>query len=360
MKNSLGTSVIFTLFGESHQEYIGGVLDGLTPGIKFDEEFLKSQLAKRRPCGSTDTARIENDDYQILSGIYNGYTTGSPIAIIIKNNNVKSNDYNLEVPRPSHADYVSYQKYHGFSDLRGGGHFSGRITAPIVALGSIVIKALEEKGIKIGTHILRCGEVKDSSFKDVDKEIDLVNSKLVPFIDDKEDTFKEEVAKYKKEGDSIGGIIETAVSGLPLGIGEPWFSSLEGVISNAMFAIGGIKGIAFGDGFDFANGSGSSKNDNYVLENGEVKTSSNHNGGINGGISNGNPVIFQMAVKPTPSIAKKQKSVNLKTNEEVELEISGRHDPAIIRRICVVVNSLLALVLVDELEKRYGVDYYKK
>ena len=249
-------------------------------------------------------------------------------------------------------------KYHGYSDLRGGGHFSGRLTAPIVALGSICLKALENKGIKIGTHILRCGEVNDSPFTNYEKEIDVINNKIIPVIDNVEEALEKEVLKYKQNNDSIGGIIQTAVVGLPLGIGEPWFSSLEGVISNAMFSIGGIKGIEFGEGFNFASGSGKLLNDNYHLEDGEVKLSSNHNGGINGGISNGNPIVFNLAIKPTPSIASKQNSVNLKTNEEVELEIKGRHDPAIIRRICVVVSSLLAIVLADELEKKYGVDYF--
>lgn len=358
MKNSIGTSVIFSLFGESHGEYIGGVIDGLTPGIKFDEEFLKTQLAKRRPSSLIDTSRIENDDYQIISGIYNGYTTGSPIAIIIKNNNVKSDDYNLDIPRPSHVDYVSHIKYHGYGDLRGGGHFSGRLTAPIVALGSICLKALESKGIKIGTHILKCGEVNDSSFKDYEKEIDIINNKNIPVIKDIEKDLENEILKYKNDKDSVGGIIETAIIGLPTGIGEPWFSSLEGIISNAIFSIGGIKGIAFGAGFDFANGSAKSLNDNYHLEDDKIVTSSNFNGGINGGISNGNPITFKMVVKPTPSIASKQTSVNLKTNEEVELEIKGRHDPAIIRRISVVINNLLAIVIADELEKKFGVDYF--
>ena len=358
MKNSIGSSVIFTLFGESHQDYIGGVLDGLTPGIKVDEEFLKSQLEKRRPSLNTDTSRIEKDDYQILSGVYNGYTTGSPIALIIENNNVRSEDYNLDIPRPSHSDYVSYVKYHGYSDLRGGGHFSGRVTAPIVALGSICIKALENKGIKIATHILKCGQVNDFPFKDYKKEIDLVNQKKVPVIDNIEEELEKEILKYKEDKDSIGGIIQTAIIGLPVGVGEPWFSSLEGVISNAVFSIGGIKGIEFGEGFNFSNGSGKSLNDCYHLEDGEIKLSSNHNGGINAGISNGNPIVFNMAVKPTPSIASKQESVNLKTNEEVELEIKGRHDPAIIRRICVVISSMLAIVLADELEKKFGVDFF--
>ena len=360
MKNSIGETVIFTLFGESHQEYIGGVLDGLTPGIKVDEEFIKTQLAKRRPSSAMDTARVEEDDFQIISGVFNGYITGSPIAIIIKNNNAHSGDYNKDLVRPSHADYVANVRYNGYQDYRGGGHFSGRITAPIVALGAIAIKALEDKGIKIGTHIYKCGKVIDNEFSNFEKDIDSLNQKKVPLLSNKEVELEQEILAAKEDKDSIGGVIQTAIIGLPVGLGEPWFSSLEGVIANAMFSIGGVKGIEFGEGFNFANGRGSDFNDGFRYENGEVKITSNHNGGINGGLSNGNPVVFDLAVKPTPSIAKKQESIDMSKKENVDLEIKGRHDPAIIRRICVVVNSLLAIVLADELEKRYGVDYFTK
>ncbi|MCR4911043.1 MAG: chorismate synthase [Bacilli bacterium] len=360
MKNSIGETVIFTLFGESHQEYIGGVLDGLTPGIKVDEEFIKTQLAKRRPSSAMDTARVEEDDFQIISGVFNGYTTGSPIAVIIRNNNTHSGDYNKDLVRPSHADYVANVRYNGYQDYRGGGHFSGRITAPIVALGAIAIKALEDKGIKIGTHIYKCGKVIDDEFSNFEKDIDSLNQKKAPLLSNKEAELEQEILAAKEDKDSIGGVIQTAIIGLPVGLGEPWFSSLEGVIANAMFSIGGVKGIEFGEGFNFANGRGSDFNDGFRYENGEVKITSNHNGGINGGLSNGNPVVFNLAVKPTPSIAKKQESIDMSKKENVDLEIKGRHDPAIIRRICVVVNSLLAIVLADELEKRYGVDYFTK
>ena len=359
MKNTLGNSLIFTLFGESHGEYIGATLDGLVAGIKVDEEFLKSQLSKRRPNGVSSTSRIEKDDFKIISGVFNGYTSGSPLTILIKNENIRSEDYNQNIFRPSHADYVAYKKYNGFNDYRGGGHFSGRLTAPIVALGSICFKMLETKGIKIGSHILKCGEIKDSPFKDFDKEIDLLNAKDVPLIDQKDEELENRINKIKKDGDSIGGIVQVCINHLPVGLGEPWFSSLEGVIANAMFSIGGVKGIEFGEGFNFANKLGSEINDQMEIINEEIKIKTNNNGGINGGISNGLPVIFNLAIKPTPSIAKEQMSVDIKNKENVKLSLKGRHDPAIIRRIPIVVNSLLAIVLCDELQRRYGEDYFK-
>lgn len=359
MKNSIGTSIRLTLFGESHGPAIGAVIDGLAPGITVDEEFIASQLSKRRPSGSTDTSRVEADRYSILSGVYKGFTTGAPLTIVIPNENVRSADYaSFEgVARPSHADYAANCKYHGFEDPRGGGHFSGRITAAIVAAGAICVKALEAKGVKIATHILECGGVKDDPFRDLDREIDLVNSRSFPVIADVEAAMTERICAARAEGDSLGGVIQTAVSGLPAGVGEPWFDSLESVISRAVFAIGGIKGIEFGSGFAMSSMRGSEANDAFRVEDGRVVTSSNHNGGINGGISNGMPLLFNMAVKPTPSIAKAQKSVNFKDMTNVELELKGRHDPAIVRRICVVVSSLLAIVLCDVLALRFGTDY---
>ena len=359
MKNSIGTSIILTLFGESHQNVIGAVLDGFPAGRKVDEEFVKEWLAKRRPSTILDTGRVEPDDFEFVSGVFNGYTTGSPICVLIKNQNVKSEDYDKNLIRPSHADYVSKVKYGGYADYRGGGHFSGRITAPIVALGALCIKALEDKGIKVGTHILKCADVCDKEFKEFDKEIALVNNKQIPVIDNIEDKINEAVLEAKKEGDSLGGILQTAITGLPVGIGEPWFSSLEGILANAMFSIGGVKGIEFGKGFGLASLKGSEANDALCYEKDKVVSRTNNNGGINGGISNGMPIVFNVAIKPTPSIAKEQDSVDLENKCDTKVSIKGRHDPAIIRRVAVVVTSLTAIVLCDELAKRYGEDYLK-
>ena len=361
MKNVLGDNLTITLFGESHGDEIGAVLDGLTPGIEVDFEFLDKCMKLRRPNGKTDTCRVEKDEYKIVSGIFNGYTTGAPICMIIPNTNCKSSAYDElnGIARPSHADYAGYMKYHGFEDYRGGGHFSGRITAPIVGLGSLCLSALNKKGIKIGTHIYKCGNAVDKIFSDFDKEIDSLFNKEIPVIDNIEEIVEKEILKAKENNDSIGGIIETAITNLPAGLGDPWFSSVEGKISNAVFSIGGVKGIEFGLGFGFNEKLGSSANDSFIINNGSIKTKTNNNGGINGGITNGMPITFKCAVKPTPSIGLKQNTVDFKNNKEVELEIKGRHDPAIIRRICIVITCITAITICDMLVTRYGEDYLK-
>lgn len=361
MKNSLGTSVILTLFGESHGSEIGAVLDGFAPGIPVDEAFIAAQLAKRRPQGRTDTARREPDAFRIVSGVFNGRTTGAPICILIPNSDTRSADYekSLGLPRPSHADYVAHVKYAGYEDWRGGGHFSGRITAALVAVGAIALAALRSKGIRIGTHILRCGDVRDAEFNDLEHEMEILESKDFPVISPVEEAMTEQILAAREQGDSIGGIIQTAVTGLEAGIGEPWFSSLEGVLANALFSIGGIKGVEFGSGFGFADLRGSQANDAFCLEDKQIRTKTNHNGGINGGISNGMPLVFNCAVKPTPSISQPQQTVNLLTGEEATLQLSGRHDPAIIRRICPVVTSLVGIVLCDQLALRHGTDWLR-
>lgn len=362
MSNSIGKSVILTLSGESHGEMICAILDGLAAGIPVDEGFIAAQLSKRRPSGITDTARVEPDDFRIVSGVFNGMTTGAPITILIPNTNVRSTDYdNIRfLPRPSHADYVAHVRYGGFEDYRGGGHFSGRITAGIVAAGALAIKALERKGIGLATHILQCGGVADSYFTDFPTQLESLNSKVFPVIDDEAGKkMIEKIDEARRCGDSIGGKIQTAINGLDAGIGEPWFDSLEGCIAKAMFAIGGIKGVEFGLGFGFAEGTGSSLNDPWIVNGDRIATSSNNNGGINGGMSNGMPVVFNCAVKPTPSISREQDTVDLQSGQPARLCINGRHDPAIIRRICIVASSLTAIVLCDMLAIRYGKDYLR-
>ena len=360
MRNTLGSSVTLSLWGESHGECIGAVLDGFAPGVKVDKEFIDSWMAKRRPSSATDTARRESDPWRIVSGVRDGFTTGAPISIIIPNENVRSADYerSLCIPRPSHADYAAHVKYAGFEDFRGGGHFSGRITASIVALGALALKTLNDKGIQIGTHILSCAGASDSPFEgDIASQIALVNSKDFPVIAGVEEKMSEGILQARAEGDSVGGVIQTAVTGLEAGVGEPWFDSLEGALSRAIFALGGVKGIEFGSGFALAGMRGSSANDPFGIVDGKVVTLSNNNGGINGGISNGMPVVFNCAVKPTPSIAKPQRSVDLGTGCETTLEIKGRHDPAIVRRICPVVTCLSAIVLCDQLALRHGTNF---
>ena len=362
MKNSFGNNMTVTVFGESHGPAVGVVLDGLCPGLDVQEAAIEALLARRRPAGETDTARVEPDRYQIISGVFNGRTTGAPLCIVIPNENVRSGDYEYGKARPSHADYTAFAKYHGYEDYRGGGHFSGRVTAALVAAGGIILPALERVGVRIGTHILQCGGVHDDPFSDgVEREITLLADRQMPVLN--EAAAKEMTARMleaKAEGDSVGGVTQTAVTGLPAGLGEPWFDSVEGVLSHALFSIGGVKGVEFGVGFAGAALRGSEYNDALRMEAGAVRALTNRNGGVNGGITNGMPVVFQCAVKPTPSIAKAQQTVDFIRNENTEIEIKGRHDPAIIRRICPVVDSVTALAVYDMLAGRYGTDCFLK
>ncbi len=336
MKNTLGNNLSLTLFGESHGPAIGAVIDGLAPGIAVDEEFIRAQLAKRRPAGRISTARVEQDEFNILSGVFNGYTTGTPLCITIPNTAQKSKDYSKtrSLARPGHADYTAYCKYHGFEDYRGGGHFSGRITAALVAAGAILISALEKKGIKIDTRIVRCGGV-EGDFEAIRAAIE----------------------KAAAEGDSVGGILETVIRGVPAGLGEPWFDSVESLLSHALFSVPAVKGVSFGDGFGMVDMKGSEANDPFAMEGDRIVTTKNSNGGINGGISNGMPLLIQTAIKPTPSIYKSQKTVDFMENKDAELQIEGRHDPCIVHRAGVVVDSVCALVIADLLSGRFGTDY---
>ena len=362
MSNTFGNQIKITLFGESHGPKIGAVIDGLTPGIFVSQEKIKECLSLRRPSGSHETNRVENDEFEIISGVFNNYTTGAPLCILIKNGDVHSSDYeiNKSLARPSHADYVAHEKYHGFEDYRGGGHFSGRITAAIVAAGAIVLQALEKVGINIATHILQCGTISDRNFENINEDIKYLKNKSFPVLNDIEDNCLEEINKARLEQDSIGGVTETVINNLPVGIGEPWFDSLEGSLSQAIFGIGGIKGIQFGAGFNFASMKGSEANDCFYIDDKKVKTLSNNNGGINGGISNGMPIVFSCAVRPTPSIAKTQKTIDIDKKEDASIEIVGRHDPAIIRRICIVITCMTALVIADQLAVKYGKDVFLK
>lgn len=360
MKNTFGNNVSITLFGESHGEAIGAVIDGLASGIEVDEEFIASQLSLRRPVGAISTPRVETDKFQILSGVFQGKTTGTPIAIVIPNENTHSKDYGemAVTARPGHADYTGFMKYNGFADYRGGGHFSGRITAPIVAAGAIAISALNKKGIKIGTHIDSCGAVSDREFSDLEKDIENLNKKEFAVLETSvEEEMKSAILKAKAEGDSVGGILETAVIGLPAGLGEPWFDSVESMLSHALFSIPAVKGVEFGAGFKIADMLGSTANDEFSCEDGKITTKTNNNGGINGGITNGMPIIFRLAVKPTPTISKEQNTVNFKTNENTVISAKGRHDPCIVHRARVVVDSITALVLCDILATKYGTDW---
>lgn len=361
MKNTFGESVALTIFGESHGAGVGVVLDGICPGVAVDEEKIRLALLRRAPALTTDTARREKDDFKILSGVFNGKTTGTPLTIFIPNEDQNSSAYSYGVARPSHADYTAYCKYHGYEDYRGGGHFSGRVTAGIVAVGAVLKEALSMLGITIGTHVLECANVRDKGFNDTENDILSLETAIFPTLDEeKGKEMIKAIENAKADLDSVGGIVETAVVGMPAGVGEPTFDSVEGMLSHAMFAIGGIKGIEFGRGFETSALRGSEANDEFIVEDGKVHTDGNNNGGINGGITNGEPILFRCAVKPTPSIGKKQRTVNFESLTETEIEIKGRHDPAIVRRICPVVDAMTALVVCDMLALRYGTDVFKK
>lgn len=357
MKNSFGRSVCVTLFGESHGSAVGAVIDGLAPGIPVSNENIERLLARRRPSGLTDTARCESDRFEILSGVFGGKTTGTPVCIVIPNENTRSGDYQYGVARPSHADYAAFCKYHGFEDYRGGGHFSGRVTAALVAVGGILLPALENLGITVGTHILSCADVRDREFGDIEGDIALLGAKNFPVLDDASgEEMTARILAARESLDSVGGVTQTAVCGVPAGVGEPWFDSVEGLLSHALFSLGGVKGVEFGLGFGFGGKHGSECNDEFSVVDGRTVTLTNSNGGINGGITNGMPILFQCAVKPTPSIAREQRTVDFIKNENTPINIKGRHDPAIIRRICPVIDSVAAIVLCDLLAERFGTD----
>ena len=360
MKNTFGNNISVTIFGESHGSAIGAVIDGLAPGVEVNEEIIAAYLSRRRPSMATDTPRQEKDPFQILSGVFDGKTCGTPVAIIIPNGDTKSKDYDYGPARPSHADFAAHQKYHGFEDYRGGGHFSGRITAALVAVGGILLPALAAKGIHIGTHISSCGNAKDRGFESMEEDIIGLQRKMFPVLDDSAaETISAEIIAAGNANDSIGGITETAIVGMPAGVGEPWFDSAEGLLSHAIFSIGAIKGIEFGEGFKMAGSRGSEVNDAFRIRNGRYFTLTNNNGGINGGLTNGMPVTFRCAVKPTPTIAQTQQTVNFITEENIDMTARGRHDPAIIRRICPVIDSVAAMVVCDMLAGRFGTDYLR-
>ena len=359
MKNTFGTSVTVTLFGESHGPEIGAVIDGLAPGLPVDGDFITARLTLRRPAGNVSTARRESDTFRIVSGVFDGRTTGTPLTVLIPNADTRSSDYRRGPVRPGHADYTAFAKYHGFEDYRGGGHFSGRVTAALVAAGAVVIPALQAKGILIGTHIARCAGICDIPFSS-DLAADILSLNSLPFaVLDRErgEQMRKAVEQAAAKGDSVGGVLESAVLGLPAGVGEPWFDTVEGILSHALFSVPAVKGVEFGDGFALADMTGSTANDPMRMRNGTPCTVTNHNGGINGGITNGMPLVFRCAVKPTPSIALEQQTVNPLTGEETVLSISGRHDPAIVHRARIVVDSVTALALCDLLALRYGTDW---
>ena len=353
MNNTFGTKISVTIFGESHGPAIGCVVDGLQAGLPVDTAVIDRCLAMRRPQGAISTARREADRYTIESGVYEGRTTGTPVCIVIPNEDTRSADYEklASVARPSHADYAAFVRYNGANDTRGGGHFSGRITAAVVAAGALLLPALQAKGILIGTHIAEIAGITDREFgcgTELRCDLELLSGLDFAVLDaEAGKTMQEAILAANADADSVGGILETAVTGLPAGLGEPFFDSVEGLLSHALFAIPGIKGIEFGAGFGLAKMRGSEANDPFRYADGRVVTTTNNAGGINGGLTNGMPILFRCAVRPTPTIGKEQETVNFRENTEVTLAASGRHDPCIAHRVRAVVDAMTAIVVAD-------------
>lgn len=352
MSSTYGENLKLSIFGQSHGAAIGVTLDGIPAGLSVDVEALNAFLARRAPGKDPfATTRKEVDIPEVLSGIVDGYTCGAPIAAIIRNTNTRSGDYsNLkDCPRPGHADYAAQIKYGGYQDVAGGGHFSGRLTAPLCIAGGMCKQWLEAMGIHIRAHISVLAGIADEPISpDWISQTPMTVCSDFPVINqDAGVKMQEAIAEAKADGDSVGGIIECIVTGLPAGWGDPMFGGMESRIASIIYGIPAVKGLDFGSGFSGSYMRGSKNNDAYAIEDSKIVTKTNYSGGILGGITNGMPLIFNTAIKPTPSIAKKQQSVSLSRLEEQELQIHGRHDPCIVPRAVPVIEAAAAIALYD-------------
>lgn len=354
MSGIWGNKLKISIFGESHGVGIGITIDGLPCGVEIDFEKILKEMARRAPGKSKiSTARKEGDNPEILSGFFEGKTTGTPLCAVIRNKDQHSKDYGKlkDLMRPGHADYPGFVRYKGFNDYRGGGHFSGRITAPLVFAGAVCKQVLDTKGITIGAHIKSIGEVYDKSFDEIEitKEIldDLKENEFPLLCTENGDLMRNAILEARNEGDSVGGTIECTVIGMDAGIGNPFFDSVESTISHLMFSVPAVKGIEFGRGFEMSRLRGSQCNDEYYYDGDKVKTYTNNNGGITGGITNGMPILFKVGIKPTSSIYKKQRTIDITEKKESELVIKGRHDPCIVQRAVPVVEAVTAIGILD-------------
>lgn len=356
MSSCFNSGIKFSIFGESHSKGIGVVLDNLPAGEEIDLDKVSAFMARRAPKkDGTSTMRNEKDIPDILSGLFNGKTTGTPLSAVIMNTDQHSSDYSniSHIARPAHADYTGFLRYNGANDPRGGGHFSGRLTAPLVFAGAICAQILERRGIYTGAHIQRIKNVCDERFDPVEinrETLDLVKTRLFPTIlDTTEQEMRDIINSARENCDSVGGIIECAAVGFPAGIGSPMMDGLENIISQLVFAIPAVKGIEFGAGFGVADLFGSENNDEFRMKDGRVVTDTNNHGGILGGISSGMPIIFRVAFKPTPSIYKQQNSIDFKSMTEEQLIIKGRHDPCVVPRAVPCVEAALNIALLSAL-----------
>lgn len=347
--NNWGQRIKLSIFGESHGPAIGIIVDGLPPGQAISREAIQAEMDRRAPGrDSYSTTRREADQVKIISGLMNDQTTGAPICGLIANSDTRSGDYN-QILRPGHADWSAWLKYGQYVDLRGGGHFSGRLTAALVLAGSLAKQILAPRAIGVYGRIAALGSISDSEEAPIQPDIRrAITAKKFPVFDDRAgELMKAEILAAKENNDSVGGLIETIAFGIPGGLGEPFFGSVESAVSSLLFSIPAVKGVEFGEGFGFARLKGSEANDELRVLDGGISALSNHNGGILGGISNGQPIVVKAAVKPTPSIGRPQRSVDPLTKENVFLSVKGRHDPAIVPRAVVVMEAAVALCILD-------------
>ena len=346
----------YTIFGESHGPAVGVVLEGLPSGLALDMAAVERDMARRAPGKNTlSTARREADQVEILSGMFQGRTCGTPLCAVIRNTDTRSQDYQNDLPRPGHADYTAQVRYGGFQDYRGGGHFSGRLTAPLVFAGAVARQILAGRGIQVGAHIARIGPVEDTPLDQVHPDPSLlaaVADKPFPTIsDDAGERMRRCIYDARERLDSVGGAIECCVLGMPAGLGSPDFGcNVEGIVSQHLFAVPAVKAVAFGAGFGFAAMYGSEANDPIRMEDGRVVTDTNHTGGVNGGITNGMPIVFTVAMRPTASISRPQQTVSLSRMEDAELIVRGRHDPCIVHRAVPVIEAACALAMCEILQ----------
>lgn len=352
MASVFGENIKISVFGQSHSRGIGVVIDGIPAGEKIDLERLQEFLDRRAP-GKNEysTQRKEADRPEILSGLAGDTTCGAPFAAVIYNTDTRSGDYSdiRDIPRPAHADFAARAKFHGYEDTAGGGHFSGRLTAPLCIAGGIFMQILSRRGIQIGAHIKSIGEIEDASFDSCGSFEELAKvGNIFPVIDEDAGVkMRELIQRVKSCGDSIGGRIECMITGLPAGIGDPMFGGLENRISQAVFAVPAVKGIEFGSGFQVCQMRGSENNDSFYVDGGEIRCRTNNQGGILGGISSGMPIVFSVAMKPTPSIAMEQDSVSMPGLENVKLKVKGRHDPCIVPRAVPCIEAAAAIAVYD-------------
>lgn len=348
-----GERLRVSVFGESHGPAIGAVADGLPEGETLDFERLAAFMARRAPGGALSTPRREADAVRVLSGVKDGVTTGAPLGVLIENTNARSGDYEKlkRVPRPSHADYPALLRYHGHADPAGGGHFSGRLTAPLCAVGGLCLQMLSRRGVTVGAHLQEVAGIADApvdSLKLTPEALAAVAQSPFPVFDaDAGARMRAAIGSARAEGDSVGGVVELFALGLPGGLGDPMFGGVENRLATALFGIPAVRGVSFGEGFAAARMRGSAHNDAYCLEDGRVRTRTNHHGGVLGGITTGAPLVARMAVKPTPSIAAAQRTLDLGAMEETTLTIGGRHDPCIAHRAVPVMEAVAAIVLLD-------------